>query len=446
MDYNRCWPKHATIPRGWRRKKGQSTGSLAVSHETCPHDDQDISRCPFFPSYYPFQSHVPSLWAIHAITLVDTRTMTAIPLSVNPKGRAIIIVLGVFLALDFLFVLARYWARHIKGRSLEFNDWAMFSALISVTALYFTEVAAVRNGGVGLHVMEIVMQWGGMETVMTAGKLVLTADILWNVATLTIKMSILHLYISIFGLTSPKFCRLVWGVMGFCVISTIVFVVQILVLCRPLAFFWDKTIAGKCGSLPLTYLIPGIIITVEDIVTFALPMQLLWNLRMKTGKKLGAIFIFGIGFGICLMSGVRLKYVIELDTQDFTASIWQFAILGTLEPMLGIISACMPVIPSIIAHYSDHRVMAWSQKGVSSGGTKTFKSGKNASGHSSSLSHEEHAEFERLSDHEYPLIDQAKPTMGTQTRAVGDWSTAGSDRVDIEQGAIKVTRQYTVNS
>jgi hypothetical protein len=269
------------------------------------------------------------------------------------------------------------------------------------------------------------------------------ADIRYrNLSTLTIKVSILHLYISIFGLTSPKFRKAVWVVMGLCVLSTVVFVIQILVLCRPLAFFWDKSITnGKCGSLPLTYLIPGIIITVEDVAVFALPMQLLWKLKLKTSKKMGAIFIFGIGLVICLMSGVRLKYVIELDTEDFTSSIWMFAILGTMEPMLGIISACLPVIPSIVAHYSDHRVMAWTTGGKSSNSSKLYRS--NGANGLSSASQTEHADFERLSDHEYPLMDKAKPSMGPQTQVVGgSWNKPSLK----EGGTIEVTRQYAVDS
>lgn len=57
--------------------------------------------------------------------------MTTIPLSQNENGKTIIIVLGVFLVLDYIFVFTRYWARHIKRRSLEFNDWAMLAALVS---------------------------------------------------------------------------------------------------------------------------------------------------------------------------------------------------------------------------------------------------------------------------------------------------------------------------
>ena len=40
-------------------------------------------------------------------------------------------------------------------------------------------IASVRNGGVGLHVMELMEKWGGVETVYTLGKLFLAGDILW---------------------------------------------------------------------------------------------------------------------------------------------------------------------------------------------------------------------------------------------------------------------------
>lgn len=57
--------------------------------------------------------------------------MAKIPLSENDNGRKIIIVLGVFLVLDYIFVFIRYWARYLRRRNLEFNDWTMLAALVS---------------------------------------------------------------------------------------------------------------------------------------------------------------------------------------------------------------------------------------------------------------------------------------------------------------------------
>ncbi|KAF2465217.1 uncharacterized protein BDR25DRAFT_240717, partial [Lindgomyces ingoldianus] len=134
-----------------------------------------------------------------------------------------------------------------------------------------------------------------------------------------------------------------------CVASAFIFMVPILVLCRSLAFLWDKRIYSKCGSLNLTYLIRVIVITIEDITILALPMQMLWKLQVATKKKkkIGAIFISSISLGICLVYGVRLKYVLRLNQDNIMASIRMFVILGTMEPMLGIICACLPVLSAI---------------------------------------------------------------------------------------------------
>lgn len=216
--------------------------------------------------------------------------------------------------------------------------------------------------------------------------------------------------------------------MGVCITSTVIFIIQILVLCRPLPFFWDKSLNGTCGSLPLTYLIPSLIITVEDIVVFALPMPLLWKLQASTNKKLGAMFVFGLGLGICLIAGVRIKYVLVIKSEDFTETIWMFAIFGGLEPMLGIICACLPILPALVAHYSKNRIMNWSTRNRSGGSSFKRAFGKNLS---NSMDRSGKNDFERLGDGEYPLIDQAGLTERGQART---------------PEGIKVTKGYTVDT
>lgn len=48
----------------------------------------------------------------------------------NTHGTQRIIVEVVFLALDFIAVGLRLWARRLKRRSLEFNDYAILAALV----------------------------------------------------------------------------------------------------------------------------------------------------------------------------------------------------------------------------------------------------------------------------------------------------------------------------
>lgn len=231
--------------------------------------------------------------------------------------------------------------------------------------------------------------------------------------------------------------------MGICIVSTAVFIVQILVLCRPLAYFWDKSIVnGKCGSLNLTYLISSVIITAQDIVTFLLPMPILWKLQVVTVKKIAVMLVFGIGLGICMISGVRLKYVIDIKTEDFTATIWMFAIFGGLEPMLGIVSACLPVVPVLVAHYSNNRLMAWGTEGGRSGVSR--RSGLMGKAKSDVSGHSDRNDFERLGDHDYPLIERQKGDVTIDAREFdGAWNAHGNT---TGPSAIQVTRQFTVDS
>lgn len=50
---------------------------------------------------------------------------------------------------------------------------------------------------------------------------------------------------------------------------------------------------------------------------------------------------------ICAITAVRLKFVIHLDYADPTYALADFGIFAALEPLLGIINACLPVLPVV---------------------------------------------------------------------------------------------------
>ena len=58
----------------------------------------------------------------------------------NTHGTQRIIVEVIFLALDFVAVGLRLWARRLKHRSLEFNDYAILAALVlAVKSSYLSQ-------------------------------------------------------------------------------------------------------------------------------------------------------------------------------------------------------------------------------------------------------------------------------------------------------------------
>ncbi len=67
-------------------------------------------------------------------------------------------------------------------------------------------------------------------------------------------------------------------------------------LCKPIAYSWDKTIpGGYCTNENLAYLIAGITNLVVDTIVVILPMPMLWGLQVPLSRKLGVAGMFSLG-------------------------------------------------------------------------------------------------------------------------------------------------------
>lgn len=126
---------------------------------------------------------------------------------------------------------------------------------------------------------------GQMQTIIT---------LIWLVNLFAIKASILDLYIKIFR--NRSFVRVCYAYLALQVLWVIGAILNTVLMCRPLAFWWDKTIpGGKCGSLLKSYYAAHIIIFILDFGLAMLPVPILIRLQMDTKRKISVIFMFSIG-------------------------------------------------------------------------------------------------------------------------------------------------------
>lgn len=110
---------------------------------------------------------------------------------------------------------------------------------------------------------------------------------------------------------------------------------------------------------------------------------------------------------ICCITAVRLKFISEIDVLDPQFSQIKFNIFAALEPLLGIINACLPVLPPVIAKLSRSAAFRSTFKGTAqknSTGTSDFKNFSSHKGTGLVSSASTGRQFERLED-EYPLND-----------------------------------------
>ncbi len=83
--------------------------------------------------------------------------------------------------------------------------------------------------------------------------------------------------------------------MALTVAYIITIILETLLICRPFAYFWDKSIHGTCGNQVVTYLTAGIFNLFIDVIIVVLPMPMLWGLQLPWARKFALTGIFGIG-------------------------------------------------------------------------------------------------------------------------------------------------------
>ncbi|KAF2800647.1 hypothetical protein K505DRAFT_190221, partial [Melanomma pulvis-pyrius CBS 109.77] len=170
---------------------------------------------------------------------------------------------------------------------------------------------------------------------------------LWTASNTLVRISIILLYIRLFQTRKLViFCWIFLIENVACAIAT--FIVACLI-CRPFAYNWDRiNIDGHCGNQKQFYLWNGIQNLISDVITIVLPMPLLWKLQLPWTKKISLILIFGMGFGICVITLVRTVEVSIASEAKMTYDYASVGVLSILEPLLGVINCSLPLLRPIL--------------------------------------------------------------------------------------------------
>lgn len=116
---------------------------------------------------------------------------------------------------------------------------------------------------------------------------------LYICAVTTVKLSILALYLRIFG--SSRY-RIVFYLVGLYVVAywAAIFVINF-TMCRPVSYLWNKNQSGTCVNLYALYLSISVLNLVGDVLVLASPWPIVWKLQASRTRKLIITGIFLLG-------------------------------------------------------------------------------------------------------------------------------------------------------
>jgi hypothetical protein len=217
---------------------------------------------------------------------------TTIPIE-NGRQVAMIVTSTLAIIVPTILVALRFWAGRIVRRRLDASDLCILAALVFTIGLHIDMYIMVFFGGFGFHGYDIVERFG-MDTIVLFLTAILAFPIIWNFTICFSKLSVLFMYTTVIPVQRMVLaCRVVglfiilWNVGG---------VLGALLLCRPIALNWDKSLEGTCGDNRLFYIWLGIINVVAEAVILLLPLPFIYQLQLKTFKKLIVIGLFSVGW------------------------------------------------------------------------------------------------------------------------------------------------------
>ncbi|MCJ1291626.1 hypothetical protein MMC34_003171 [Xylographa carneopallida] len=266
----------------------------------------------------------------------------------------------------------------------------------------------------------------------------------WAAANTLVKISILHLYVTIFP--SPIFRKICYAMMA---ISTVYFVsilLETFLLCMPFVYNWNKMIEGTCGNQTLALLMIGSANLIIDAIIVVLPLPLLWRLQLPIWKKIGLLVMFSLGAFTCVVTLLRIIRIenTNLADTDPTISGAIIAQWSILEPTIAIINSCFPTIRPVLHKYVPSP--AWAKQLTSKNGSASRSKLSTHSVLSSKASPSStigsKKQFQRLEDDMYPL-QKVYVSNKTTVPSTQKYYAAGVDGPVVPPGAAKGTRAIT---
>ena len=118
-------------------------------------------------------------------------------------------------------------------------------------------------------------------------------DIIWASSIPFVRLSILLLYNRAFRL---RYLRISLYIIGtFSTFWALIVIIVYACQCRPIQYFWDRTLDGSCINTPLFLIIASATDVASSFVLLALPLRAIWKMKTIMAQKIILTGIFWLG-------------------------------------------------------------------------------------------------------------------------------------------------------
>ncbi|KAK7962715.1 uncharacterized protein PG986_003540 [Apiospora aurea] len=266
----------------------------------------------------------------------------AIPVYTREQG-GVVAVAVVCTLVPLLAIVLRFWARQIVHRRFDASDAWILVAFTALLASWIGVLCMVFEGGLGLP-EDVVKATYGRGAGIAHAKAGYASLIGGVSAAYLCKASILSLYRRVFTLPGERLPFYAVGALTLlCGLSTLVGYFAVVPLAKQLVpdpHFTDAETTRNDGFQLYT----GIATCFTDIMILCFPLGKLYRLRMDRRRKIGLMATFMVGFITCIVAIIRtVATYVNLSNSATVQTLFR-----GLEPTVGIIAACLPLLHPLL--------------------------------------------------------------------------------------------------
>lgn len=89
--------------------------------------------------------------------------------------------------------------------------------------------------------------------------------------------------------------RIALSLLVLSILYGLVVLLEVFLICRPMAVDWDAHVDGTCGDQIVSYLVLEVLGLLLDFIILMVPPLCIWKLQMPFGIKMPFIIVFSIG-------------------------------------------------------------------------------------------------------------------------------------------------------
>ncbi|KAL4908856.1 hypothetical protein BDW74DRAFT_73708 [Aspergillus multicolor] len=269
---------------------------------------------------------------------------------VSENRNAAIFGVGIgFIIFDSILIGLRIYARAFMLRAMGTDDILMIIGAILNFGLSITIMIGSKYG-IGKHALAISEN----DTVPML-KCIWVTRLLYTLSMGLVKMSLLWFYLR---LDPRKYMR--WAVFFVMFINaglSLASFIGALAACSPPSLFWNDPTSSGCmpmGPQQRFYEVNGVLNIVTDILTYLLPVPMVYGLQLTWRKKGAILGIFGLGVLSIAAACVRYDFVKKLATasEDYYMLLADSLNWCTIEAYVAIFCGCAPSLSVLIKAYA----------------------------------------------------------------------------------------------